>query len=528
MLTLAAALVLPLVLFIALASAFTWQAQRRQIESEALERAREVTAQVDAAILYEMSALEVLAEGATITSSDWPAARRLQGVAQRRPRWKNAIITNAASGQEILELARTGAPRPARPAIAAYLASARYRPVAMVSGVEGGPPTCPCLVLHAPVVREGRLAYVLTVELDTADFQAVLLAHHRQGGVSALVDRQGRFLGRSLDHAKWVGQLSTPYVRNAMARSSGGIYRGRTWEGLENYSAFAVSRTTGLSTHIAMGASVLNEPQRRYLGLLIFAGTMALGLAAAIGAFALNQRVARRREEEGRRQSQKLEALGQLAGGIAHDFNNLLAVIIGNLDRLSNAGAEGRDRRAIDNSLAAAARAAKLVQQLLAFARTQAPEISRVDLAAVVDGVRDLIAHAVGAGVSVEVDIAEDARLVSSNAGELELALLNLAVNARDAMPDGGRIRIVARRGAFGLVDLSVEDNGPGMSRQVAARAFEPFYTTKPLGKGTGLGLAQVQKLAEHSGGSVLIRTEEGQGCAIVIRLPAGDSHPEG
>jgi len=516
LLTLAAAIVLPLVLLAAIASAFGLNDQRRQIEADALARANSATARVDGELMAEKSALEVLAVSRAMRNHDWGAVRsQIERVGERRPRWRNVILTDAAARREIFQtVAHLGETRPARTDALDYIDGAGKG--FQVGGMAGKPPS---LVLHSPVFENAALAFVLTLELDPSDFQAILMSAQPEGGVSAVVDRNGRFIARSLDPKGKVGELATPYVREAINKGRSGLYEGKTWEGLENYTAFETSSFSGVSTHVAISANQLNTPRLRFILLIAFAGFVALALAGAIAAYGLRQLALRRREEEGRGRAQKLEAIGQLAGGVAHDFNNLLAVIMGSLDRLSRS-VEGENVRTVANALAAAQRGKKLVQQLLTFTRPHGPDIGRVDLNQVVDGVRDLIAESVGPLVTVAVDIAPDARLVKSNAGELELALLNLAVNARDAMPKGGEIRIAAAR-AGDMVEISVADQGAGMSAKVAAQAFEPFYTTKPPGKGTGLGLAQVKKLADHSHGAAEIRSIEGQGTAVILWLPA-------
>src|SRR3712207_4043554 len=203
-----------------------------------------------------------------------------------------------------------------------------------------------------------------------------------------------------------------------------------------------------------------------------------------------------------------MEAMGQLTGGVAHDFNNLLTPIIGSLDRLLTRGVGNeRERRLMAGALESADRAKTLVQRLLAFARRQPLQATAVDLPDLVHGMAGLVGSTLGPKIEVRVDIAPELPLVRADANQLEMALLNLAVNARDAMPDGGSLALSASRESvrgrrrLGLkaghyVRLAVTDTGTGMDEATLARAVEPFFSTKGIGKGTGLGLSMVHGLA--------------------------------
>ncbi|NAZ37048.1 hybrid sensor histidine kinase/response regulator [Rubellimicrobium sp. CFH 75288] len=233
--------------------------------------------------------------------------------------------------------------------------------------------------------------------------------------------------------------------------------------------------------------------------------------------------------EEHLRQAQRVEALGQLTGGIAHDFNNLLQAVSGSLELVRRRADEPEKVRALaDAGLEAAARGARLTAQLLAFSRAQRIEERPVGLDAMIEGMRDLVDRSIGPMIQVEMDLQAAGATVLSDPTQLEMAVLNLAINARDAMPDGGtiviatRIKEIARdpelaEGSY--VELSVSDSGIGMEREVAARALEPFFTTKGPGKGTGLGLSQVFGIARQSRGTVRIETGPGLGTTVRVLL---------
>jgi len=243
--------------------------------------------------------------------------------------------------------------------------------------------------------------------------------------------------------------------------------------------------------------------------------------------------------EERLRQAQKLESLGQLTGGVAHDFNNLLTVILGNLELIRENPATpaslGRSLAAIQRG---AERGADLTRHLLAFARRQALDPRPTDVNALLQGLRNLLPRVLGETISLRVVPAADLRTAMVDAGQLEAALLNLALNARDAMPEGGKLTIETRNGeidaahaaadpditAGDYVLVTVSDTGVGMSPDVRARAFDPFFTTKQTGKGSGLGLSMVYGFIKQSGGHVKLYSEPGHGTAVNLYLPCADA----
>ncbi|WP_200845373.1 PAS domain-containing protein [Roseomonas sp. 18066] len=226
--------------------------------------------------------------------------------------------------------------------------------------------------------------------------------------------------------------------------------------------------------------------------------------------------------EEQLRQSQKMEAVGQLTGGLAHDFNNLLTGISGNLELLEMRVAQGRVTeldRYIERARAASARAAALTHRLLAFSRRQTLDPKPTEVNRLVAGMADLLRNT--AGPAIAVDWRPDPALwpVLVDPSQLENALLNLCINARDAMPDGGSL-VIETLNAGGAVVLQVTDSGGGMTPEVLARAFDPFFTTKPLGQGTGLGLSMIYGFVRQSGGDIRITSSPGQGTCVRLELP--------
>ncbi|MGH7030342.1 MAG: CHASE3 domain-containing protein [Stellaceae bacterium] len=246
---------------------------------------------------------------------------------------------------------------------------------------------------------------------------------------------------------------------------------------------------------------------------------------------------ARRQAEEALRQAQKLEALGQMTGGIAHDFNNLLTIIIGSLELLRRSVGRGdKALERIDMIGVAAERAARLTEQLLAFARRQPLQPEVVDLGQLMQEILPLIRRAVGEPIAVECVAAGGLWSTTVDAAQFQSAVLNLAINGRDAMPDGGKLTIEVANAALDdqyaarhaevepgqYVLFAITDTGKGMDAATAARALDPFFTTKPAGEGTGLGLPQVYGFAKQSGGHLKIYSEVGEGTTVKLYLPRG------
>ena len=238
-------------------------------------------------------------------------------------------------------------------------------------------------------------------------------------------------------------------------------------------------------------------------------------------------------------QAQKMDAIGKLTGGVAHDFNNLLAVIVGSLDLARMRLASGGEvERFLDNAMAAAERGATLTQRMLAFARRQELKLQSVDCLGLVQGMADMLQSTIGPSVTIDTLFPANLPPAYADPAQLELALLNLAVNARDAMPEGGRIIIEASEmltaegalpglGAGAYVKLSVVDDGEGMDAATLERAREPFFTTKGVGKGTGLGLSMVHGFAEQCGGALTIESVVGLGTTVSLWLPVSEHAAE-
>jgi|CXWL01.1.fsa_nt_gi signal transduction histidine kinase len=280
------------------------------------------------------------------------------------------------------------------------------------------------------------------------------------------------------------------------------------------------------------------------IGLLVIMAALVLAVAgAAQGALAranaqlqakadalaitnvqLNKEIEQRKEaEEALLQSRKMEAIGQLTGGVAHDFNNLLMVIAGGLRMLEKQNEERR-AKAMEAMKQAVDRGAGLTRQLLAFARRQTLRLVTIDVATQLNGMREMLERSLRADILLDMAIAPDLPPIKTDPGQFELAILNLAVNARDAMQKGGVLTITAAPAPGGQrVIIVVKDTGTGIPPEIVERIFEPYFTTKQIGQGTGLGLSQVYGFVQQSGGAVRIESEVGAGASIILNLPASD-----
>ncbi len=234
-------------------------------------------------------------------------------------------------------------------------------------------------------------------------------------------------------------------------------------------------------------------------------------------------------------QAQKMDAIGQLTGGVAHDFNNLLTPIVGNLDLIRRRHKDDeRTQKLVGGALRAAERAATLTHRLLSFARRQALQPVAVDVSALIGGIVELMQRSLGPTIGIELDLPKGLPSARVDPNQLELALLNLAINSRDAMPDGGQLKLSVDRTAAGArnsiglavgeyIRVTATDTGHGMDKETLARATEPFFSTKEMGKGTGLGLSMVHGLAAQSGGTLQISSRPGEGTVVELWLPATD-----
>jgi two-component system NtrC family sensor kinase len=369
-------------------------------------------------------------------------------------------------------------------------------------------------------------------------------------GSSALLRSDGAVLVRYPNSPNAPDRLpeNSPFLAATRDGSNRGLVTapsatdGRTrifmYQRLEKLPSLYVA--VGVDTDAITRAWMLAMASHLIFGIPAMLALVSLGIIALRRTQRLHQEVSRREStEQALRQAQKMEAVGRLSGGIAHDFNNMLTVILGNIDMaLRRTEANPRIQRLLDSARQASERAAILVQRLLAFSRQHPQEVKSVDINRLVQSMSELLRRTIGETITVETVLAGGLWKIAVDPNQLENAILNLAVNARDAMPGGGRLTIETANSyldeayveansdefsAGQYVLLAVTDSGAGMSGEVLERAFEPFFTTKPTGMGTGLGLSMVYGFIKQSNGHIKIYSEPGEGTTIKLYFPRID-----
>tara|TARA_R110001606_G_scaffold12306_2_gene52937 strand:- start:30078 stop:31664 length:1587 start_codon:yes stop_codon:yes gene_type:complete len=503
LLVFAAALTLPTIILFALSLTMALTRQSERVEGRAAESVQQTLADIDAQLLSDRNALRVLTTANALQRGDLTSFRNraLQAV-NLLPGWKGVLVTEV-DGAVLMD---TGVPSlPLRPL---------PRPTASVWR-DGAP--CPCIAISEPI--PGRRGQYLIALIDPGQFQTLLMKGMEPGQVAAIVDRQGRFAARSLDYADRVGKPATIYVRRAVDRGGAGTYEGVTYEGLVNYTSYRVSPETGWSVHVAVNRNVLDSPRLWRFVAIVGGALLPLLVAGVLIVWALRDITLRRREAQMMFDRQRTGAIGQFASTVAHDFNNLLTVILVNLERIETRAETPQIKQAAGRGLEAARRGSRLVNQLLAFARDGGAELTVVDVAVATRGMSDLLRQSAGGGVRVEVSTDDEPMPVTLNQDQFEVALVNLVINARDAMDGSGTVNV--RVDAVGdEAVVTVTDTGPGIDESTRDRLFEAFFTTKAEQQGTGLGLAQVAGMAHQARGTVTVRNRPTGGAVFEIHLP--------
>ncbi len=408
---------------------------------------------------------------------------------------------------------------------------------------------------------DGRFDGIIRVSAKPGYFSDFYGTISRENGYSAMLIRSdGTVLARyRASPPPLLFSRDSRFMRSIAAQPLRGVFRAAA-EPDRIERIYGYQQIKGYPLYVVFGIpadGVLASWRANLIDYLLFAAPAALALFCMTW-FAVRQlqrhkltgwrwraTAERLRREMDRReqaeaelhQAQKMEALGQLTGGVAHDFNNLLTVLQGCLELLNDRQSDDALQAKVDLALRAVERGEKLTRQLLAFARRQPLSIARLDLNQQLGRMAELLAQTVGRKIAIETDFATDLWPVEADATQLELAVINLAINARDAMPDGGVLRLrtfnktspnntgtatssgnAPQTHAF--VGVEIADTGIGMTAEVSARAFEPLFTTKGPGKGTGLGLSMVYGFARQSGGTATIRSKPGRGTTVTLLLP--------
>ena len=515
----AAGLILPAIIVLAVWANNLFDQRRAELQREALEAAREMIVLADAEAEANSRVLALLAS--TPAASD-PTTERIERIAElaleANPSWNALVLRETASGRVLYETSRNPDARPLRP-----LPSQPDERLGN-EGVFRDGRYCPCVAFHKPVI--GVSERVITLFMSPVAYQGIMGREVTEGTIGGLVDAEGRFIARSLDFEARVGTPATPFVRRAAAAGGEGFYRGRTYEGLENISAYAASPVTGWSGHVALDRSAIDNPRNVANASVTIAVLAALILAAGLIFYAVNEARGRQLEEAGMIAMQKAEAISRFTSTVAHDSRNILAVIGSGIRLILRSTDDPKIVQYADAMNQAAERGSRLINQLLSFARGESAVVGRIELQALLEGCDQLLAGSLGSGIAYKWSVADDARHARGNADQIELALLNLAINARDAMDGKGTFTIeVTREGE--TVAVAACDDGPGVPPALRSRIFDAFYSTKGDGKGTGLGLAQVAGAARQAGGTVELKEAAGGGACFVIYLPAEEPPAE-
>ena len=397
-------------------------------------------------------------------------------------------------------------------------------------------------------LAESNLTCMICSDLD--DLNAKL----QEGAAAALVTEEAFLQGSTQALEKWViaqpAWSDFPFIvlTSRATSPAAHAYRLRLLESLGNVSM--LERPLNTVTLISSVRAALRARRRQYevqdhlLDRETSAAQMENLVRERTGQLEqaneqLRQQIAERRQAEAAlQQAQKMEVIGQMTGGVAHDFNNLLTAVLGNLELAMRRGTDDGIRRYLEGATHAAQRGAKITSQLLAFSRTQRLQTEPIDLNSIVTRMGDLLFRTIGATVQIETVLEKNLWQATADPSQMESVILNLALNARDAMPNGGRLTIstanVPREERNKPADLTagdyvavcVSDTGTGMTDEVLRKAFEPFFTTKAVGSGTGLGLSQVYGIARQTGGSVSIATKVDEGTRVTVYLPRTSALP--
>jgi signal transduction histidine kinase/ActR/RegA family two-component response regulator len=519
-LLLVAALV-PLIVFAIVATFVSLRSERAAEERDALARARRISALVDAELQSQLDLVAALARLPSLdTPADVPAfAEMLQREQAAQPLWLTAMLADPDGNV----LAFTDVPRKRVVDIEGFRQVVRLG-VPLIGNIARG--TALALPVRAPVLRDGQVRFVVVAALrPDAIRERMLTAEVPAAWTAAVADKAGRLVARTHGDESMLAQMASPVALAARSQASSGIFYGQLREGVPNVAAFYVSPTTGWTVYIAIPRPLFDAPLVRATWLAAVGGAVCIALAASFLTLLLRELRLRRRESAMLETAQRLEALGRLTGGVAHDFNNLLAVVSGNLELLERRLPGAAGHRSIAAIRGAVDRGVSLTRGLLTFSRSGLGQGTVEDVNACIRGVFGMMRETVGPNVEAELDLHEPLPPVMLDRVQLDLALLNLAANARDAMPRGGVLRIATRPvtladGVAGVA-MTVADTGVGIPADILSRVFEPFFTTKEIGRGTGLGLAQVYGFARNAGGTAEISSTPGAGTSVSISLPA-------
>jgi signal transduction histidine kinase/CheY-like chemotaxis protein len=582
--TLVLAFMVPTVAAAILAIFYVYQQERRSFERTLVEATRALSLVVDRDLARREATLQTLAASPTLTTRDLAAFHAY--AREVVPTFDSAIVLSDLQGQQLLNSRRPlGEPLP-RTVFSALREKAGAH-ATLVSNVYFAPiGKQHSFAVEVPVVRNGQVVYYLSMGNFAAHMQKVLADQRLPDGwVGTVLDGEGNVVARTHAPERFVGTKPPAQLLAQAEASQGQTFVVPAMEGHAVRASFNRAPGYRWAVFIGVPESQITSPVRAAAGFGLAAlalmlaawwGALQVGrrlvqpiteLAGAAQALGRGEAVARietglqetdavalalseaatsirsssaQMEQRVRQalddaekvhrtlvQNQRLEALGQLTGGVAHDFNNLLMVVNTNVHLLRArhpALASDAQLQRIDRAVSTGS---KLTRQLLAFARRQPLRPEVIDLATTLPELMELIRPTLGSSVAAGCEVAPGTGCIEADPAELELAIINLAMNARDAMPEGGTLRLAAHPAEDGeAVLIEVTDTGQGIPPEILDKVFEPFFTTKDVGRGTGLGLSQVWGLAQQAGGVASIRSTPGQGTTVSLHLPRARRRP--
>jgi len=582
---------LPAVAFSLWAAFASYRAERSGVTGAALETARALGLTVDRELLYRAGILKTLATSRRLAGGDLQAFyEEARAVA---PTPEAAIVLADADGRALFNTrVPFGEALPPAPMFGEPSRDARGEPL-LVSDLYRSPTTARhSFAVGIPIVRDGRAVGTLSMSSVASQLQVVFEQQALPARwTGSLVDRQGYAVARSINPETFVGQRATADMLARIAGDNEGMHSTTTLDGVPVVTVFSRAPMSGWRLLIGLPREELQRPALEAMGSMLL-GSSALLALTLLGAVLTGRTIVRpmrrlstdaqrlrrgerldeaptgldetdavqrllaqashdrleadarlhrqvreavdaaRRAQDAVVGVQKLEALGTLTGGIAHDFNNLLQTMTTGLALASRRSSEPGVQQALQACERAVGKAVKLTRQLMVFGRAQPGRTEVVDVGRQLRGMRELLGGALRASIELTLDIEDDLPPVEMDPVQFELAVLNLAVNARDAIAGSGCVTLRAHHaqfapdelpGALGgsMVVVSMADTGDGIAPELIEKVFEPFFTTKAMGKGSGLGLAQVYGFARRCGGHATVRSEPGTGTEVAIVMPA-------
>jgi signal transduction histidine kinase/ActR/RegA family two-component response regulator len=536
------AALLPLVILSAVLGVASLRHQQETIEDEALGHVQRISILLERELSTQIEILRTLGNSPLLDSPVIEAAfaEMARRVRRDQPLW-TAVVLSDPDGNRLIDVPEpvTGVPGgKVIDEISHARAVETRQPV--IGRMLRGPRNRPAFAVRVPAVRGDKVTYVVSAVMEPAAVRDLLFSGPIPAAwMGAVIDGDGRLVARRTGASSTIGEPASDTALAARARASGGIYEGLNIEGDAIVTAYRVLPASNWSVHIAIPRDLYYAPLRRSLWLMAGGAGASFALVAAFLWLLAREMRQNRRRDAALAETQRLEALGRITGGVAHDFNNLLMIMQGSAEALKRRRADpDKAAKLVDAILSAAERGQAITRQLLAFARRSAHEPVSFELRDCAADLLTLLRGSTRGDIQTSFSVPDGIWPIHADPNALEVALINLAVNARDAMPAGGRLAVIARNvslqtgrdegtGLSGdFVAIEVRDTGIGIPEEHRAKIFEPFFTTKPTGKGTGLGLSQVYGFAKQSSGTMTVASQLGHGSTFTLYLPRAMEAP--